>query len=57
MPLESCPICGYAVSTVTFQCRHCPPGAQVKGLGMNWTMQVIGYTAAIACVIYLCFFR
>ena len=23
MPLESCPVCGYAVSTVTNQCRHC----------------------------------
>jgi predicted nucleic acid-binding Zn ribbon protein len=23
MPLEACPVCGYAVSTTTSQCRHC----------------------------------
>jgi len=23
MSLQSCPVCGYAVSTTTFKCRHC----------------------------------
>jgi hypothetical protein len=56
MALEPCPVCGYALSTETSQCRHCPPGAVFKGRAFTW-MNALVFAAAIACVIYLVFFR
>ena len=56
MSLEACPVCGYALSTETSRCRHCPPGAQFKGVNGAW-LNALGYAVALGCVVYLIFFR
>jgi hypothetical protein len=56
MPLEPCPVCGYALSTETSQCRHCPPGTAFRSSHFTW-MNALGIAAALACVIYVLFFR
>jgi RNA polymerase subunit RPABC4/transcription elongation factor Spt4 len=56
MPLEACPVCGYAVSTDTRQCRHCASERALRSAHFNW-MNALGFAAAIACVIYILFFR
>jgi len=57
MSLESCPTCGYAVSTVTMQCRHCSTAAKMKRVGMHWSVQNCAYAVAAVCLIYVIFFR
>jgi hypothetical protein len=57
MSLTSCPVCGYAVSTATFQCRHCPPGGAIKGISSARMAQIATSVAIAASVIYLIFFR
>jgi hypothetical protein len=56
MPLEACPVCGYALSTETSRCRHCPPGVAFRSAHLNW-MNLLGAAVAIACVLYFVFFR
>jgi hypothetical protein len=36
MSLEPCPICGYAVSSVTGECRHCP-ASFAEGFKSRWS--------------------
>ena len=55
--MESCPTCGYAVSTVTMQCRHCSTAAKMKRVGMHWSVQNCAYAVAAVCLIYVIFFR
>jgi hypothetical protein len=56
MPFEACPICGYALSTETSQCRHCPPGRVFRSGNITW-MNALALAAAIGSVLYLLFFR
>ena len=56
MPLEACPICGYAVSTENAQCRHCPPVARFSGGNFNW-MNLAAFAAALGSAVYFLFFR
>jgi hypothetical protein len=61
MPLEPCPTCGYALSMVDHQCRHCagtsegiPPGRfNAKHLHQLIIMAVV----VLSVFVYLIFFR
>jgi hypothetical protein len=61
MPLESCPICGYALSTVDHHCRHCATASgaipsrpfDAKHLQRMIIMAVV----ALSVLVYLLFFR
>lgn len=57
MSLESCPVCGYAVSTVTFRCRHCAHITTIKGLSPARRMQLIASVVVLGFIIYLWFVR
>jgi len=61
MSLTACPICGYAVSTTTSQCRHCSAtpraGIQFKSLSPVQSMQTAALIATVGFAIYLIFFR
>jgi RNA polymerase subunit RPABC4/transcription elongation factor Spt4 len=56
MPLEACPVCGYAVSTETGRCRHCATERALRSAHFNW-MNALAFAVAIGCVIYVLFFR
>lgn len=59
MSLEACPVCGYAVSTVTSECRHCS-GAQAalpRFQQLNAVSFVVTVGAATGAVIYILFFH
>jgi hypothetical protein len=61
MPLESCPTCGYALSTVDHHCRHCATASgaipsrpfDAKHLQRMIIMAVV----ALSVLVYLLFFR
>jgi hypothetical protein len=60
MPLEPCPTCGYALSTVDHHCRHCAtesgaiPSRPFDAKHLQKMMMVV---AALSVVVYLIFFR
>jgi hypothetical protein len=58
MPLEACPTCGYALSTVDHHCRHCAtaPAAMPSQLAKN-LQPIIMAGVGLAVVLYLLFFR
>jgi hypothetical protein len=56
MSLEACPVCGYAVSSDTLHCRHCPADVHAKIAPAVW-LNVLGFAVAVAGAIYLLFFR
>jgi hypothetical protein len=59
MPLEPCPTCGYALSTVDHHCRHCAtasrpiPSLPMKHLQQMIVMAVVG----LSVLVYLIFLR
>jgi hypothetical protein len=55
MSLEACPVCGYAVSTVTFTCRHCAQNSRIKWLGSAQPWQLIAPLIIVSYVIFLWF--
>lgn len=61
MPLESCPTCGYALSVLDHQCRHC--AVSVGALPLSRLFDVKHLSATIVAVLalsalaYLLFFR
>jgi hypothetical protein len=61
MSLESCPICGYALSIVGSRCRHCTPsfGAlpSSRPFDAKFLPQIIGVVVVLSVLAYLIFFR
>jgi hypothetical protein len=61
MPLEPCPICGYALSIVDHHCRHCatPSRAIPSRLFDAKHLQriIAAVVAVLSVVVYLIFFR
>jgi hypothetical protein len=60
MPLEPCPTCGYALSTVDHHCRHCAtesgaiPSRPFDAKHLQKMMMVV---VALSVVVYFIFFR
>jgi len=60
MPLEPCPTCGYALSTVDHHCRHCAtelgaiPSRPFDAKHLQKMMMVV---VALSVVVYFLFFR
>jgi hypothetical protein len=52
MPLESCPICGYALSTVTRQCRHCTSEPALGNIHKGRLLLALLSAAIIASLLY-----
>ncbi|CAN5606395.1 hypothetical protein BH18VER2_BH18VER2_00100 [soil metagenome] len=61
MSLESCPTCGYAVSTLGNHCRHCASsfsdGPSERPFNARYLPQIITATALLIACVYLIFFR
>jgi hypothetical protein len=59
MPLEPCPTCGYALSTVDHHCRHCATASQAIPSRPTKHMQQVITAAVVALgvLVYLIFFR
>jgi len=59
--LESCPTCGYALSTLGNHCRHCHPSHMVavslRPLDAKLVAQLIGGVVVLGVLVYLIFFR
>ncbi|PYI96406.1 MAG: hypothetical protein DMF00_14940 [Verrucomicrobia bacterium] len=61
MPLEPCPICGYALSIVDHHCRHCTTASRAtpsRTLDAKHLQQIIvPVVVALSVLVYLIFFR
>jgi hypothetical protein len=61
MPLEACPTCGYALSTLDSRCRHCPStfnaAASSGPFDAKNVSQIIAAVVVLSVVVYLLFFR
>jgi hypothetical protein len=63
MPLEPCPTCGYALSTVDHHCRHCLPSrsASAKGGALfdakHLQQMIIMGVLVLSVLVYLIFVR
>jgi len=61
MPLEPCPTCGYALSTVNHRCRHCGTASRAipsRFFNAKYLQQMIIMAAvALSVLVYLIFFR
>lgn len=60
MPLEACPICGYALSIVDSHCRHCEPELRAlpaRFIPAKHLLQVILTLMPLGVLVYLIFFR
>ena len=61
MPLESCPTCGYALSTFGNHCRHCASSftavTPFRQFDAKLVAQLIGAVVVLSVLIYLLFFR
>ena len=61
MSLESCPTCGYALSTVGNHCRHCPPAFMAsssdKPFDAKHLSQIIAVLVVLSVFVCLIFFR
>jgi len=55
MSLESCAICGYAVSTTTHRCRHCSGSRPILS-GFKSVRFIIASVIAAAAILAICFF-
>lgn len=58
MSLESCPTCGYALSTIGNHCRHCPPAflaSSGKPFDAKQLSQIIAVLAILSVFGYLMF--
>ena len=55
MILESCPVCGYALSIVSHECRHCPTASPLQGWLAQWDARLLavsGLLAVLGVVLY-----
>jgi hypothetical protein len=60
MPLEPCPTCGYALSTVDHHCRHCDTASGAiprRPFDAKHLQQLIMAAVVLSVVLYLMFFR
>jgi len=61
MPLEPCPICGYALSIVDHHCRHCAPSIKALPssplLDVKYLPRIILAVIVLSVLVYLIFFR
>jgi hypothetical protein len=61
MPLEPCPTCGYALSTVNHHCRHCGTASRAipsRPFNAKYLQQmIIMAVVALSVLVYLMFFR
>jgi hypothetical protein len=60
MPLEPCPTCGYALSTVDHHCRHCGTASGAippRPFNAKHLQQLIMAAVVLSVVVYLMFFR
>jgi hypothetical protein len=63
MSLESCPTCGYALSTLGNHCRHCSSSRSFKAtpslpaFNAKYLPQIITATVVFVVLAYLIFFR
>jgi hypothetical protein len=60
MPLEPCPTCGYALSMVDHQCRHCATASPALPSGpfdAKHLLQMIMAVVVLSVLVYLIFFR
>jgi hypothetical protein len=60
MPLEPCPTCGYALSTVDHHCRHCDTASGAippRPFNAKHLQQLIMAAVVLSVVVYLMFFR
>ncbi len=56
MPLEICPVCGYAVASADFHCRHCPEPLEFlpsKYLDAKFTLVIIAGLGILGFLFYL----
>jgi len=60
MPLEPCPTCGYALSTVDHHCRHCATESGAipsRPFDAKHLQKMIMVLVALSVVVYFIFFR
>jgi len=60
MPLEPCPTCGYALSIVDHQCRHCAAASLAipsRPFNAKYLQPIIMAVVALSVLVYLIFFR
>jgi hypothetical protein len=61
MSLQSCPTCGYALSTIGNHCRHCPPPFLASSAGKPFDAKHLSGIIAVLTVlggfVYLMLFR
>jgi hypothetical protein len=60
MPLEPCPTCGYALSTVDHHCRHCATESGAipsRPFDAKHLQKMVMVVVALSVVVYLIFFR
>jgi hypothetical protein len=61
MPLEPCPTCGYALSTVDHHCRHCATASRAipsRPFDAKHLQQlIIMAVVALSVLVYFIFFR
>jgi hypothetical protein len=60
MPLEPCPTCGYALSTVDHHCRHCATDSGAipsRPFDAKHLQKMIMVVVALSLVVYFIFFR
>ncbi|MEO6971685.1 MAG: hypothetical protein ABI217_12425 [Chthoniobacterales bacterium] len=61
MPLEPCPTCGYALSTVGSHCRHCTSSFNAlpasRSIDAKVLTQIIGVLVTLGALLYVVFLR
>jgi hypothetical protein len=61
MPLEPCPVCGYALSVIDHHCRHCSVPLRAfpsfRSFDAKHLSKMIIAVVAIGVFVYLIFFR
>jgi hypothetical protein len=61
MPLEPCPTCGYALSTVDHHCRHCATESRAIPSrpfdAKHLQQMIIMGVVVLSVLVYLIFFR
>jgi hypothetical protein len=60
MPLEPCPVCGYALSVVDHHCRHCAVASRAilpRRFNAKHLQQMIMAVVVLSVLVYLIFFR
>lgn len=63
MPLEPCPICGYALSVAEHRCRHCEymrmrtTVPQRRSFEKHISTVIVAVVALLAILAYYVFFR